>query len=80
MFALLVRMAFTFENLDVYKRALKFATDIEALLSQHGSSVNRGFADQLSRASLSVPLNIAEGNGRWHQADKRQFFWIARGA
>jgi len=75
-----VRMAFTFENLDVYKRALRFATDIEALLSKHSSSVNRGFADQLSRASLSVPLNIAEGNGRWHQADKRQFFWIARGS
>lgn len=73
-------MAFTFENLDVYKRALHFATNIEELLSSHSSSLNRGFIDQLSRASLSIPLNIAEGNGRWHQADKRQFFWIARGS
>lgn len=73
-------MAFTFENLDAYKRALRFATDIDELLSERGTSLNRSFADQLSRASLSIPLNIAEGNGRWHQADKRQFFWIARGS
>lgn len=75
-----LRAAFTFENLDVYKRALKFATDIDAILSDQNYSINRGLADQLSRASLSIPLNIAEGNGRWHQADKRQFFWIARGS
>jgi len=73
-------MAFTFENLDVYQRALQFATSIEVLLCAQASAVNRGFADQLSRASLSIPLNIAEGNGPWHQADKRQFFWIARGS
>jgi four helix bundle protein len=73
-------MPFTFENLDVYKRALQFASEIEALLSISKDSVNRGFTDQLSRASLSIPLNIAEGNGRWHQADKRQFFWVARGS
>lgn len=73
-------MAFTFENLDVYKRALQFAMNIDSVLSERGSTINRGLADQLSRASLSIPLNIAEGNGRWHQADKRQFFWIARGS
>ncbi|MBX3034178.1 MAG: four helix bundle protein [Bdellovibrionaceae bacterium] len=73
-------MAFTFENLDVYKRSVQFATKIEALLCEQKHSVNRGFGNQLSRASLSIPLNIAEGNGRWHQADKRQFFWIARGS
>ncbi|QLY25769.1 four helix bundle protein [Bdellovibrio sp. KM01] len=73
-------MAFTFENLDVYKRSLQFATTIEELLVEHQESFNRGFGDQLSRASLSIPLNIAEGNGRWHQGDKRQFFWIARGS
>ena len=73
-------MAFTFENLDVYKRSLQFATKVDSLISENKSSVNRGFGDQLSRASLSISLNIAEGNGRWHQADKRQFFWIARGS
>lgn len=79
-FAIQTDMAFTFENLDVYKRALQFAIAIDSILSEKDSSINRGLADQLSRASLSISLNIAEGNGRWHQADKRQFFWIARGS
>jgi hypothetical protein len=30
--------------------------------------------DQLFRASLSIPLNISEGNGRWHKGEKRNFF------
>ena len=34
----------------------------------------------MERASLSIPLNIAEGNGRWHKGEKRQFFWISRGS
>lgn len=71
-------MAFPFEDLEVYKRSIKFVSDIENVLERRG--VSKTIVDQLSRAALSVPLNIAEGNGRWHKGDKRNFFWIARGS
>jgi len=70
-------VAFLFEKLDAYQKALDFATKIDKLCSE----LPRGkyfMIDQLRRASLSISLNTAEGNGRWHKAEKRQFFTIAR--
>ena len=73
-------MSFPFENLEVYKRSLDWVEQVEVILLNHRDRISRQLGDQLSRAALSIPLNIAEGNGRWHKAEKRNFFWIARGS
>ena len=73
-------MQFTFEKLEVYKHAIDWVKESENIIERSRHGMSRTLADQLSRASLSIPLNIAEGNGRWHAGDKRQFFWIARGS
>ena len=39
-----------------------------------------GRKDQLDRASTSIPLNIAEGNGKFSNADRARFLEIARGS
>jgi four helix bundle protein len=72
-------MAFMFENLDVYQKAVDFADDILALTAKLPSEY-RFLADQLNRAALSISANLAEGNGRFTKPDRRNFFLIARGS
>lgn len=72
-------MAFMFEKLDVYQKAVDFADTVFALSEQFG----RGYGflwNQLNRASLSIAANLAEGNGRYTKADRKNFFMIARGS
>jgi four helix bundle protein len=78
--ALTAFMSFAFENLDVYNLSLAWVEKADSLLDQCTGKISRPLTDQLARASLSIPLNIAEGNGHWHKPDKRNFFWIARGS
>lgn len=73
-------MGFMFENLEVYKRAMDLAEKISGLTETFPPKGHSHLVDQLKRASLSIPLNIAEGNGRWHTKERKNFFWIARGS
>jgi four helix bundle protein len=72
-------MAFAFEKLIVYQKAITFADGVCTLTRD----LPRGYfflADQLNRAALSIAANIAEGNGRFTKPDRRNFFGIARGS
>jgi four helix bundle protein len=72
-------MAFMFENLQVYQKAVDLADKIATLTE----SFPRGYyflVDQLNRASLSIAANLAEGNGRFTKPDRKNFFLIARGS
>ncbi|MFN8944374.1 MAG: four helix bundle protein [Pseudobdellovibrionaceae bacterium] len=73
-------MPFPFENLKAYQISLDWVEFAEQLCKSSKNELTRAFVDQFQRAALSIPLNLAEGNGRWHAAEKRQFFWIARGS
>ena len=72
-------MAFMFENLDVYRKAVDFADRV--LEWTEGFPRGYGFlADQLNRAALSISANLSEGNGRFTKPDRKHFFIIARGS
>ncbi len=70
-------MSFPFEKLDVYQKALVWVQTVEDLCSALKPKISHTLQDQLIRAAISVPLNIAEGNGRWHQKEKKQFFRLS---
>ena len=72
-------MQFGHEQLDVYRLSIDYVAWAYALAKQL-SGVDRHARDQLLRASQSIPLNIAEGNGKGTNADRRRFFEIARGS
>jgi four helix bundle protein len=69
---------FEFQNLEVYKKAKSFHLQCIEILKRN--TVDRTTKDQLIRASFSIPLNIAEGSGRFSKPDRRNFFVISRGS
>jgi four helix bundle protein len=71
--------AFDFERLIVYSKAKQFHKDVSDYLEGIPGK-NARIIDQLARATLSVPLNIAEGAGRYSKADKKNFYVVARGS
>lgn len=72
-------MAFGHEKLDVYQLAIGYVTWVFNQANEL-SGIHRHARDQWLRASQSIPLNIAEGNGKTSEADRRRFFEIARGS
>jgi four helix bundle protein len=72
-------MPFLFEKLEVYQKAVDLAATISKLTDIFPKG-NYYLIDQLNRAALSISANLAEGNGRWHENDRKQFFYIARGS
>lgn len=73
-------MPFDFEDFPVYKDAIKFIQEVDVFLESVPQKGNIRMIDQLQRASTSIALNIAEGAGRYHKSDKRNFYVMARGS
>ena len=69
---------FDHEKLDVYREAIAFCAWVGELLN--AISAKAAAKDQLDRASTSIPLNIAEGNGKFSAKDRARFLEIARGS
>jgi four helix bundle protein len=67
---------FDHEKLHVYQETIAFVAWVQPIIERvpRGESVR----DQPDRASTSMPLNIAEGNGRFTAPDRCRFFDIAR--
>ncbi len=69
---------FDHEKLDVYRESIAFCGWVGELLATIAPKA--AVKDQLDRASTSIPLNIAEGNGKISERDRARFIEIARGS
>ena len=71
---------FTFdhEKLVAYQRSIQFVAWATDLLETVPAKLS--VSDQLDRASTSIALNIAEGNGKYTRPDRCRYFEIARGS
>ena len=67
---------FDHERLDVYRNSIAFCAWVGDFLPR--LTQKTAAKDQLDRASTSIPLNIAEGNGKFSAKDRARFLEMAR--
>ena len=70
----------SYKDLVVWQKAIQLSSGIYRLTASFPRSEQFGLTNQMRRASVSIASNIAEGNGRFTKADRRNFFGIARGS
>lgn len=67
-------------ELLVWKKAMRLVVAVYDLVRRLPKEENYGLSDQMRRAAISIPSNIAEGNARCSVKDMAHFFYIAQGS
>lgn len=73
-----MRAQFDHERLKVYQAALRFVAWAGPVIEELPAKL--AAKDQLDRASTSIVLNLAEGNGKRSHPERCRYFDIARGS
>ena len=70
----------SFRDLDVWNKAMDLVVSVYALTDKFPRHELYGLTDQIRRAAVSIPTNIAEGNGRLYRGEYAHHAAIARGS
>ena len=73
-------MAQSFRDLIAWQKAMAFVTDVYRVTEAFPDREIYGLTNQVRRAAVSVPSNIAEGKGRLSKKEFVQFLAKARGS
>jgi four helix bundle protein len=73
-------MAQGFRDLVVWQKAMQLTAAVYRLTQQFPREEQYGLTSQIRRAAVSIPSNIAEGQGRLNTGEFRQFLGVARGS
>ncbi len=68
------------EDMRVYQAAMKIGELVHEAILTCNIYERKTLGDQFIRAADSIALNIAEGYGRYHYKENRNFCWFARGS
>ena len=71
---------FNFEKLDVWQKAIDFADFIYSATRDFPLEERFGLTNQMRRAAVSIPSNIAEGSSRMSQTDFARFIELGTGS
>lgn len=68
------------EDIEVWKRGCRLAVEIYQFVERDPLAKNWGLRDQIQRAAISIPSNIAEGYERDSAAEFRRYLRISKGS
>ena len=71
---------YNYKNLEVYKESKALVVVIYGMIKQFPNEEQYALCNQLRRAVISIPSNIAEGSGRTSAKDQAHFFEMAYGS
>jgi len=69
-----------FRDLQVWQKAIQLTVAVYRLTQGFPREETYGLSSQIRRSAVSVPSNIAEGQGRLSVGEFRQFLGVARGS
>ena len=69
-----------FKDLRIWQEAVLFAEQIYKITKEFPKDELYGIVNQMRRAAVSIPSNIAEGFMRYHNKEFKQFLFIALGS
>jgi four helix bundle protein len=70
----------SYKDLEVWKLSIDFVKQVYQVTRNLPASENYGLINQIRRAAVSIPSNIAEGQGRNSAKEFRQFLAISLGS
>jgi len=73
-------MTFKFEQLEAWQKGIEFCDRVLAFADGLSQRYQFSLGEQLRRAAISIPTNVAEGSGRDNPKESRYFYDIAKGS
>jgi len=70
----------SYKDLEIWKKSVELVKDIYILTKDFPKSETYALVDQIRRASLSIPSNIAGGHSRQYKREFKQFLFVALGS